>query len=75
MNIQLPNASYAISRDISEPISIKNMLLRGCILKNTNYIYGVVVSTGKDTKVEYSSVKKSWWKMGVCDHVNDRDCS
>ena len=65
MNIQLPNPSAGISHDVSESISIKNMLLRGCILKNTNYVYGAVVSTGKDTKVEYSSEKPTWWKMGV----------
>lgn len=65
MNIQLPNPSLGITHDVSESISIKNMLLRGCILKNTNYVYGIVVSTGKDTKVEYSSEKPKWWKTGV----------
>ncbi|XP_059451460.1 probable phospholipid-transporting ATPase 8 [Corylus avellana] len=33
------------------PLSLKNMLLRGSKLKNTEYIYGVVVFTGHDTKV------------------------
>lgn len=57
--------------DISESISIKNMLLRGCILKNTKYVYGAVISTGVDTKVEYSNEKHHWWNVsvGFMEHV------
>ena len=37
----------------SEPVSISpaSILLRGCILRNTNRILGVVVYAGHDTKV------------------------
>ncbi|KAK7917133.1 hypothetical protein PG985_010741 [Apiospora marii] len=38
-------------RDMTEPISIDNMLLRGCNLRNTEWILGVVVFTGHDTKI------------------------
>lgn len=34
-----------------EPITIDNMLLRGCNLRNTDWILGVVVFTGHDTKI------------------------
>lgn len=35
----------------SEPVSINNMLLRGCSLRNTKWIIGVVLFTGPETKI------------------------
>lgn len=51
--------------EVTENISIKNVLLRGCILKNTKSVFGAVISTGADTKVEYGTEKKKWWQVGV----------
>ena len=34
-----------------EPISINNMLLRGCNLRNTEWVLAIVVFTGFDTKI------------------------
>ncbi|ODQ64350.1 phospholipid-translocating P-type ATPase [Nadsonia fulvescens var. elongata DSM 6958] len=34
-----------------EPITINNLLLRGCSLRNTEWVIGVVVFTGTDTKI------------------------
>lgn len=34
-----------------EPITSNELLLRGCILRNTEWIIGIVVFTGKDTKI------------------------
>ena len=34
----------------NEPITINNMLLRGCTLRNTKWAMGIVVFTGDDTK-------------------------
>eukprot|EP01031_Cornospumella_fuschlensis_P038783 gene38782-47161_t len=37
------------------PIQHSNVLLRGCVLRNTDYIYGLVLNTGHDTKIMMSS--------------------
>ncbi|GAO14526.1 hypothetical protein UVI_02032370 [Ustilaginoidea virens] len=37
--------------DMTEPITIDNLLLRGCNLRNTEWILGVVVFTGHDTRI------------------------
>lgn len=37
------------------PLNINNLLLRGCILRNTEWALGLVVYTGKDTKVILNS--------------------
>ena len=39
----------------TEPISIENLLLRGCNLKNTDWVIGVVVFTGDETKIMMNS--------------------
>lgn len=39
------------SKEMSEPITIDNLLLRGCNLRNTEWVLGIVVFTGHDTKI------------------------
>ena len=38
-------------KEMSEPISIDNLLLRGCNIRNTDWVLGIVVFTGHDTKI------------------------
>ena len=38
-------------REMAEPVSINNLLLRGSSLKNTTWVLGVVVFTGRETKI------------------------
>ncbi len=38
-----------------EPIQGGNVLLRGCVLRNTDWIIGLVINTGHDTKIMMSS--------------------
>lgn len=44
-------ASMTLSAQTAAPLDASNLLLRGSILRNTDYIYGVAVYTGFDTKV------------------------
>ncbi|MCJ1387311.1 hypothetical protein MMC18_000152 [Xylographa bjoerkii] len=41
--------------ETSEPISINNLLLRGCSLRNTEWVLGVVIFTGEETKIMINS--------------------
>lgn len=43
--------SDTTTHDMSEPITIDNVLLRGCNLRNTEWVLGVVLFTGHDTKI------------------------
>lgn len=40
-----------------EVISENNVLLRGCVLRNTEWILGVIVNTGRDTKIMMSATE------------------
>lgn len=40
---------------MAEPISINNLLLRGCTVRNTEWVMGVVVFTGEETKIMLNS--------------------
>ncbi|KAM0812980.1 putative Phospholipid-transporting ATPase [Seiridium cardinale] len=42
---------HGSAKEMSEPISIDNVLLRGCNLRNTDWVLGIVVFTGHDTKI------------------------
>ncbi|PXF46192.1 Phospholipid-transporting ATPase IA [Gracilariopsis chorda] len=45
------DASILLSGHEPAPLSASNLLLRGSILRNTSYVYGLAVYTGFDTKV------------------------
>jgi magnesium-transporting ATPase (P-type) len=51
------------SEDIkNQPVNIKNMLLRGCTVRNTQDVIGVVVYVGNDTKI-MKNLKRSPHKV------------
>jgi phospholipid-translocating ATPase len=49
---KIPNSE---GESMVEPISINNLLLRGCNLRNTEWALGVVIFTGFDTKIMMNS--------------------
>jgi phospholipid-translocating ATPase len=50
-----PDKPDADGAPMVEPISINNLLLRGCNLRNTEWILGVVIFTGSDSKIMLNS--------------------
>ncbi|RDA94570.1 hypothetical protein CP533_2389 [Ophiocordyceps camponoti-saundersi (nom. inval.)] len=47
----VPGYSEDDPESMTEPITIDNLLLRGCNLRNTEWVLGVVIFTGHDTKI------------------------
>jgi phospholipid-translocating ATPase len=50
-----PRNPNAPGEERQEPIDINNLLLRGCNLRNTEWVVGVVIFTGQDTKIMLNS--------------------
>ncbi|ORZ13979.1 hypothetical protein BCR42DRAFT_377204 [Absidia repens] len=46
-----------VSHEKSDAINYNNILLRGCVLRNTEWVIGIVVFTGNDTKIMLNSGK------------------
>ena len=42
-------------KEMAEPVGINNLLLRGCNLKNTEWVLGIVLFTGFQTKIMLNS--------------------
>jgi magnesium-transporting ATPase (P-type) len=49
------------------PISMSQMLLRGCLLKNSRHILGLVVYTGPESRIQMNSAAPPL-KIGCFDH-------
>ena len=46
-------------------LGIENVVLRGCSLRNTEYIYGLTVFTGHDTKIMQNSSRSKYKLSGL----------
>ncbi|KAI7891370.1 uncharacterized protein EV154DRAFT_420486 [Mucor mucedo] len=58
-DIEQPNAGGAtsVSHQKTEAVTYNNLLLRGCVLRNTRWVIGIIVYTGDETKIMLNSGK------------------
>lgn len=65
------NGNFIYNKNEKNFFDIKNTAIRGSILKNTNYIYGIVIYTGKDTKIMKNFIKYKT-KYAILDLLLDK---
>lgn len=54
-----------------QSIPYESVILRGCIVRNTGWVHGIVLNTGKDTKIMMSNSAPPS-KMSTMDHAINR---
>lgn len=52
------------------PLGSDNIILRGCSLRNTEYVYGIVVFSGHDTKIMMNSMAAKYKFSGLEKYTN-----
>lgn len=52
------------------PLNINSVLLRGCVLRNTDWVIGIVVATGVDTKLMLNSGKTPSKRSRIARQMN-----
>ena len=52
------------------PLGADNIILRGCSLRNTDHVYGVVIFTGHDTKIMMNSMAAKYKFSGLETYTN-----
>ncbi len=54
------------------PLTLKNILLRGCVVRSTDFVYGLIVNTGHETKIVQSTTKTKG-KMSELDRAINKN--
>ena len=70
-NIYKINGNFIFNKNDKTYFDVKNTAIRGSILKNTNYIYGIVIYTGKETKIMKNFIKYKA-KFAMLDSLIDK---
>lgn len=52
-------------------LGAENMILRGCRLRNTEYVYGVAIFTGHDSKIMQNSTSAKY-KFSTLENMSNR---
>jgi len=53
----IPRSDPAGAGPLTLPVTMNEMLLRGCMLKNSRYILGLVVYTGPESRIQMNAAK------------------
>lgn len=56
--------------DTMYPLDNENVILRGCVLRNTKWVYGVVIYAGRDTKLMKNTGVSKFKRTGLDKLVN-----
>jgi len=56
-NLEHFEGTYTLSNGAKVPLTARNLLLRGCMLRNTDWVLGAVVYTGKESKIQMNAVE------------------
>lgn len=59
-----------INQDEKEAVTYNNVLLRGCVLRNTKWVVGLVVYTGSETKIVMNGGITPVKKSRISDELN-----
>ena len=70
-NIYAINGSITFNANEKIYFDIKNTAIRGARLKNTNFIYGIVIYTGNETKIMKNIIKYKY-KTAFLDKIIDK---
>ena len=65
----MPGA-YAGGKLSALPVSLNEMLLRGCTLKNSNRVLGLVVYTGPDSRIQMNAAAPPRKTGGLLDDLS-----
>jgi len=63
-----PNGETEVRRSA---VTMNEMLLRGCMLKNSRSVLGLVVYTGPESRIQMNAAKTPL-KIGACTHMSGR---
>jgi phospholipid-translocating ATPase len=72
------NGSHEVAGSVShqktEAITHNNLLLRGCVLRNTGWVIGMVAYTGNDTKIMLNSGRTPSKRSRIAKRTNPHVC-
>ena len=60
----------SLEKSFSEAATIDNVLLRGSVLRNTNFVIGIVLATGEETKIMLNSGVTPTKKSKISKNLN-----
>ena len=64
----------AVSHRKTEAVTYNNLLLRGCVLRNTRWVIGVIVYTGVETKIILNTGKTPSKRSKMAKAINPHVC-